>query len=116
MARTVSVVITDDMDGSPDAETVTFGLNGVTYEIDLAEANRAKLSGAFAPFIAAGRRSSRGGRRRGAGRPGGAGVGPGGRFGRLRARSDQRRDHAAVRGCPLIRLETSSRPRGQVST
>jgi len=57
------------MDGSPDAETLTFGLNGVTYEIDLSEANRAKLSAAFAPFIAAGRRSSRGGRRR-AGRPG----------------------------------------------
>ena len=70
MARTVSVVITDDMDGSRDAETVTFGLNGVTYEIDLAESNRAKLSAAFAPFIAAGRRSTRGGRRRGAGRAG----------------------------------------------
>ena len=70
MARTVSVVITDDIDGSPDAQTVSFGIDGVTYEIDLSDANRAKLSSAFAPFIAAGRRSSRGGRRRSAGRPG----------------------------------------------
>jgi len=69
MARTVSVVITDDIDGSPDAQTVSFGVDGVTYEIDLAPANKAKLSAAFAPFIAAGRRASRGGRRRGPGRP-----------------------------------------------
>jgi nucleoid-associated protein Lsr2 len=70
MARTVSVVVTDDIDGSADAQTVTFGLDGVTYEIDLSEANRAKLSTAFAPFVAAGRRSTRGGRRRGVGRSG----------------------------------------------
>jgi len=69
MARTVSVVITDDIDGSPEAQTVTFGVDGVSYEIDLSEANRARMSAAFAPFIAAGRRGSRGGRRRGGGRP-----------------------------------------------
>jgi len=69
MARTVSVVITDDLDGSPGAETVTFGIDGVSYEIDLAPPNRARFAGALAPFIAVGRRESRGGRRRGAGRP-----------------------------------------------
>jgi hypothetical protein len=68
MARNVSVVITDDIDGSPEAQTVTFGIDGVSYEIDLSAANRAKLSDALAPFIAAGRRASRVGRRRG-GRP-----------------------------------------------
>jgi len=69
MARTVLVVITDDLDGSPGAGTVTFGLDGVSYEIDLAQPNRARLGDALAPFIAAGRRVSRGGRWRGAGRP-----------------------------------------------
>jgi Lsr2 len=59
MAKTVSVVVNDDIDGSPNAETVTFGLDGVTYEIDLAKKNRAKLEREFAPYIEAGRRLSR---------------------------------------------------------
>jgi len=42
------LVITDDLDGSPGAETVTFGLDGVSYEIDLAQPNRARLSEARA--------------------------------------------------------------------
>ena len=67
MAKNVPVVITDDLDGSQGAETVAFGLDGVSYEIDLAQPNRARLAGALAPFIAAGRRVSRGSRRRGAG-------------------------------------------------
>jgi hypothetical protein len=58
MARKASVVMTDDIDGSPDAGTVTFGLDGVSYEIDLAQPNRAQLAEALAPFIAAGRRAS----------------------------------------------------------
>lgn len=33
--KTVSVVISDDLDGSDGAETVTFGIDGVTYQIDL---------------------------------------------------------------------------------
>ncbi len=70
MARSVSVIMTDDLDGSADAETVSFGFGGVTYEIDLGEKNRAKLEKALAPFIEAGRRVPRGGRRRGAERPG----------------------------------------------
>jgi hypothetical protein len=35
MASSVSAATTDDLDGSADAETVTFGVGGVTYEIDL---------------------------------------------------------------------------------
>lgn len=57
MARKASVVMTDDIDGSPGAGTVTFGLDGVSYEIDLAQSNRAQLADALAPFIAAGRRA-----------------------------------------------------------
>ena len=60
MAKTVAVVISDDLDGSPDAGTVSFGLDGATYEIDLSEKNRAKLAKTIAPYIQAGRRMSRG--------------------------------------------------------
>jgi hypothetical protein len=75
MAKNVSVVITDDLDGSRGAETVAFGLDGVSYEIDLGQPNRARLAGALAPFIAAGRRVSRsGGRRRASGAAGGPRV------------------------------------------
>jgi hypothetical protein len=59
MARTVSVVVTDDLDGSPDAKTMRFGFDGVSYEIDLGKKNRAKLDRGVAPYIEAGRRISR---------------------------------------------------------
>jgi hypothetical protein len=59
MAKTVAVVVTDDLDGSPDAETVTFGYDGVTYEIDLGTKNRARLQRDVAPYIEAGRRLTR---------------------------------------------------------
>jgi Lsr2 len=59
MASIVSVVVSDDLDGSEGAETVTFGLDGVTYEIDLAEKNRAKLDKAMAPYLQAARRVAR---------------------------------------------------------
>jgi hypothetical protein len=64
MARKVSVVTADDLGGSPDAGTVSFGLDGVSYEIDLAPANRIRLADAVAPYIAAGRKVSRGRRGR----------------------------------------------------
>jgi hypothetical protein len=63
MSKNVSVIVTDDLDGSDNAETVTFGFDGVTYEIDLAKKNRAKLEKALAPYMEAGRRVPRGGRR-----------------------------------------------------
>lgn len=57
MVQRVSVVLVDDVDGGDAAETVTFGLDGATYEIDLSEANAAKLRDALAPWVGAGRRS-----------------------------------------------------------
>ncbi len=74
MVKNVSVVITDDLDGSQGAETVAFGLDGVSYEIDLAQPNRVRLAEALAPFIAAGRRLSSGSGRRGAGTAAGSRV------------------------------------------
>jgi len=59
MASIVSVVVTDDIDGSKNAQTVQFGVDGMTYEIDLAEKNRAKLDKAMAPYLQAARRVSR---------------------------------------------------------
>lgn len=70
MSRNVSVIITDDLDGSENAETVSFGFDGVSYQIDLAKKNRAKLERALAPFIEAGRQAPRGSARRGASRSG----------------------------------------------
>jgi hypothetical protein len=63
MSKSVSVVVTDDLDGSENATAVSFGFDGVTYEIDLSKRNRARLERALAPFIEAGRRAPRGGRR-----------------------------------------------------
>jgi hypothetical protein len=58
MAKTVSVVITDDLDGTPDAETVAFSVEGQSYEIDLSDKNLAKLQKSLQPFTEAGRRIS----------------------------------------------------------
>jgi len=68
MSKSVSVIITDDLNGSEHAETVSSGFDGVTYEIDLGKKNRSRLRRALAPFIEPGRRAPR--RRRGASRPG----------------------------------------------
>jgi len=56
MASIVSVVVSDDLDGSPHAETVAFGFDGVSYEIDLTEKNRARLARDFAPYVEAARK------------------------------------------------------------
>jgi hypothetical protein len=52
MAKAVVTHVTDDIDGSPDAQPVTFGLGGVAYAIDLSQKNLDKLTKAFEPFIA----------------------------------------------------------------
>ena len=57
MAKTE--IITDDLDGSPDARPVTFALDGTTYSIDLAATNLDKLREALAPFIARAQTSQR---------------------------------------------------------
>src|SRR3954467_9459173 len=65
--------LVDDLDGSTADRTVTFGWDGVTFEIDLSKKNIAALDGALKPYVSAGRRvRSGGGRPRGAGRRGGA--------------------------------------------
>lgn len=64
MAKKVTVTLVDDLDGAATAdETVEFGLDGVTYEIDLSTKNAEKLRADLQRWIEAGRRV--GGRRRG---------------------------------------------------
>src|SRR5690242_10248715 len=58
MAQRVNIVLEDDLDGTDADETVTFGLDGVTYEIDLSSANASSLRDALAPYVGHGRRTS----------------------------------------------------------
>ncbi|MGH3759276.1 histone-like nucleoid-structuring protein Lsr2 [Actinophytocola sp.] len=70
MAQKVLVQLIDDLDGSAsdDVTTVQFGLDGVTYEIDLSETNADQLRNMLADYVAAARRT--GGRVRRGARPG----------------------------------------------
>ena len=61
MTKKVTIEISDDIDGSQADQTVPFGLDGATYEIDLSNANANALRAALEPFVAAARRT--GGRR-----------------------------------------------------
>ncbi len=65
MASRTIVIRTDDIDGGEGAETVSFGLDGVNYEIDLGEENAQALRDALAPYVPHARRVS-GGRGRAA--------------------------------------------------
>lgn len=58
MAQRVQVMLIDDVDGTDGAETVTFALDGVTYEIDLSQKNAGELREALAPWVGHGRRVS----------------------------------------------------------
>ncbi|MEU6806078.1 histone-like nucleoid-structuring protein Lsr2 [Streptomyces neyagawaensis] len=62
MAQRVVVTLSDDIDGSEAAETIAFGLDGKSYEIDLNEVNAEKLREALAPYVEAGRKRSRSGK------------------------------------------------------
>lgn len=61
MAQRVQVILEDDLDGGDASETVTFALDGVTYEIDLNDKNAVALREVLAGYVGAGRRV--GGRR-----------------------------------------------------
>lgn len=56
MAQRVQIILEDDIDGGDATETVTFGLDGVTYEIDLNDTNAVALRDALAGYVGAGRR------------------------------------------------------------
>ena len=58
MAQKVQVLLVDDLDGSQADETVTFGLDGVSYEIDLSSGNASKLRGELTQYVEHARKSS----------------------------------------------------------
>lgn len=60
MAQRVQIQLTDDLDGtdipSGKGETITFALDGSTYEIDLANKNATALRKVLLPYVEKGRR------------------------------------------------------------
>ena len=58
MAKTVTVTMTDDLDGSANAEPIDFSYKGVSYRIDLGKKNAAALEKLLKPYIAAAARVS----------------------------------------------------------
>ena len=51
MAKQTHTITTDDLDGSQDAQTYTFAVDGQSYEVDLSDENKNKLDEALAPFV-----------------------------------------------------------------
>jgi hypothetical protein len=81
VAQKTIVTLIDDLTGeeAEDISTVEFALEGVTYEIDLANDNAAKLRDNLARYVAAARKiSARRANGRGADRSAGRGNGNGG--------------------------------------
>jgi hypothetical protein len=66
VAQKVQVTLVDDIDGSSADETLTFGIDGVFYEIDLSKTNAKKFRESLNAYVGAARRSGRSSR---AGRP-----------------------------------------------
>jgi nucleoid-associated protein Lsr2 len=58
VAREVTETLIDDLDGGKAAETITFGLDGATYEIDLSNKNAMAFRKSLARFVKAARPTS----------------------------------------------------------
>ena len=59
MAQKVQVLLVDDIDGGEASETVSFALDGSSYEIDLSQKNAEELRDAFAKYVGAARKAGR---------------------------------------------------------
>jgi hypothetical protein len=57
MAQRVQVMLVDDIDGTEAVETVSFSLDGVSYEIDLTASNAKKLRNDLGTWVGHARRS-----------------------------------------------------------
>jgi hypothetical protein len=57
VAQKVQVLLVDDMTGGEADETVTFALDGASYEIDLTTENADKLRGLLSDYVDAGRKT-----------------------------------------------------------
>lgn len=63
MAQKVNIVLVDDLDESEASETVSFALDGTSYEIDLNDEHAAELRDAMALYVGNARKVASGGRR-----------------------------------------------------
>lgn len=65
MAQRVITQLVDDLDGTEltDGETIEFGLDGKSYQIDLSQKNAEKLRKALEVYVNAGRKVGGSGRR-----------------------------------------------------
>ncbi|MET7390658.1 Lsr2 family protein [Streptomyces sp. NPDC005529] len=57
MAQKVQVLLFDDLDGGTAEETVTFSLDGKTFEIDLSASNATDLRSLLERYMKGGRRT-----------------------------------------------------------
>jgi hypothetical protein len=64
VAQKVQVLLVDDLDGGTADETVTFGLDGASYEIDLSSGNAGKLRNELAQYLEHARKTTGGPTRR----------------------------------------------------
>lgn len=62
MVQKYVVELLDDIDGTEATDTITFALDGVSYAIDLSEANAEKLRDALRPYVSAARKADAGAR------------------------------------------------------
>ncbi|MFI5877522.1 Lsr2 family protein [Streptomyces sp. NPDC051445] len=60
MAQKVTVLLVDDLNGGEAHETLTFGLDGKSYEIDLSDSNAEELRNFLEAYVKAGRKVSGG--------------------------------------------------------
>ena len=62
MSRKIQVMLHDDLDGGNADETVSFALDGVTYEIDLSKRNATALRAALSRYVKVARATRKPGR------------------------------------------------------
>ena len=96
MAQKVTVTLVDDLDGGQADETVEFGLDGVSYQIDLSADNAGDLREALANYVSHARRA--GGRKKPGPRPGAAARSTGGSTSADREQNQAIREWARKRG------------------
>ena len=65
MAQIREIRLVDDLSGDVADETIEFGLDGKSYEIDLSTANAKKLRDVLSEYVASARRAASGRRRSG---------------------------------------------------
>jgi len=56
MAQKIHIVLEDDLDGGEATETVSFGLDGTGYEIDLSDKNATALRDVLSTYVGHGRK------------------------------------------------------------